>query len=153
VDNSFRAFAFLSLLIFCACQKSDTPTEEKGLELSAPEPRSAPISAPLNASATTYTNEMQTERLRQEAEVLGIDKLHPPTNAPDAQEDTRPLISYQEGLERTREYTKQFKKQRLEIDRHKQKSVTLPGETPQILVGKESGHPIPSANAAKEPRE
>ncbi len=97
---------------------------------------------PLDPGATVYTNEQQAENLRAQAAALGIDHLGKPVDA--GLDDTRPPITYDEGISRTREYAKAFESQRHAIEKGKPKSVALPGTTPEIMPSRLKGSPVTS---------
>ncbi len=101
-----------------------------------------PTGGGLSAATTGYTNEMQAQNLRDQAAQLGIRKLTRPSDQGSESEEIRAPISYEEGLERTREYSRQFEAQRHAIEKDRRKTVTLPSATPVILPGPKEGAPI-----------
>lgn len=95
------------------------------------------ITLPLSKSTTGYTNEMQATYLQQQAASMGIKHFMPVTHL--ASEDAPSPLTYQEGLERTREMSAALASQRRLIDGGKPKSVDLPGLTPRLLQATAGG--------------
>lgn len=95
------------------------------------------ITLPLSKSATGYTNEMQAAYLQQQAANLGIKRFAPVTHL--GSEDEPAPLTYQEGLERTRQMSAALAAQRRAIDGGKPKSVDLPGMTPRLLQSSSGG--------------
>lgn len=142
--SSLAALAALTAAL-AACGRSSPPpavSEEPSAApaLAAPEPSTTTVSSPLSGQATGYTNEMQAENLRRQAARLGIEKLGEP--GAEEEEQARPPVTYEEGLERTREYTREFEAERHALDRDRVKSVALPGETPKVISSGEQGAPL-----------
>jgi hypothetical protein len=103
------------------------------------------ITLPLSKSTTGYTNEMQAAYLQQQAASLGIKRFAPVTHL--GSEDAPAPLTYQEGLERTREMSAALASQRRAIDGGKPKSVDLPGMTPRLLQPAASGDAPVSAGS------
>lgn len=138
-----------------ACKKAPAPVPSPATEvkavLSAPDNLTGRALGP---DTTGYSNEDQAANLREQASALGIRKLSRPSEQSDP-EETRPTISYEEGLERTREYSREFEAQRHAIDKDKKKTVALPGGVPSILPGKKEGVPLdpePDATTNQAPK-
>ncbi|MBI3565724.1 MAG: hypothetical protein HY079_11050 [Elusimicrobia bacterium] len=132
------------------CKRAPPPADAAlpagEVKLAAP----APAGVGLAAETTSYTNEMQAANLREQAAELGISRLTRPSDQTADPDEARPMISYEEGLERTRELSQEFEAQRHAIDRDKRKTVTLPGTTPGMLPGKKEGAPVEPAPEGPE---
>ncbi len=153
--NRLVVGAALAAALTAACRRAPEPTPSPALpagdvKLSAP----APTAGGLGAQTTGYTNEMQAQNLRDQAAALGISKLARPSDQGSETDEARPPITYEEGLARTREYSREFEAQRHALEKDKPKSVTLPGVTPAILPGHKEGAPVdpaPDETPSKNP--
>src|SRR5207247_1208801 len=92
----------------------------------------------------SYTNEMQAQFLRDQAAELGIQRMARPSQG-SAEDEERAPIGYDEGVQRTRAYARQFEAQRRSLDRDKNKTVSLSGETPVLIPGAARGAPVEGA--------
>lgn len=149
--NELLAGAAVLAALTAACRRAPPPADPSlpanAVTLSTP----APAGVGLGPETSSYTNEMQAENLRSQAAQLGIERLTRPSDQAADPEDSRPMIDYEEGLERTREMSRQFEAQRHIIEKDKRKSVTLPSSTPGILPGKKEGAPVEPAPDAAAP--
>jgi hypothetical protein len=146
--------AVLAAALAAGCRRAaPAPADAAaGVTLSAPAPSSTTLSVSLGDGATGYTNEMQAENLRGEASQLGIKKFGMPSAQGSETEEVRAPIGYQEGIERTRAYAREFETQRRALDKDKNKSVALPNSIPGILAGKKEGSPLePEPAGPKDP--
>jgi hypothetical protein len=142
VSNS--GLAFLSLaLILAGCRRAEEPKQP---ELAVPEPA---VTSPL-ASSGTFTNEGQAAFLQGETERLGIERLGKPSDGRGGPEEIREPITPAEGMARTRAMTAQFAARRRAIDRGREKTVNLPGQTPGLLGAGGDGRPLETAGS-KDP--
>ena len=98
-------------------------------------------------SSSPYTNEMQAENLRAQAAELGISKFGKPMEPGSGFEAPRPTITYEEGLERTREMTLEFAAQRRVIDADENEIVALATHTPGVIPKESRGGPIENPDA------
>lgn len=147
--NNLLAAAALAAALAAACRRAPAaPAAGDGVELAAPAPSSTIIKDPLAAGASSYTNEMQAQNLREQAGQLGIDGLTKPS-FPSEDESERPhrTITYQEGIERTLGMTRNAEAARHAIEGDKNKSVALPTETPGMLPANKGGAPIDGSTA------
>ncbi len=122
------------------------------ITLSPPAPSSATVASPLGAGNSDYTNEMQAQHLRDQAADMGITKFAQPSAQQD--EEAGPPLTTEEGMERTRELTKQVAAQRRAIEKGRDKTVALPSSTPGIIPARKEGAPIeppPDEPAPKDP--
>jgi hypothetical protein len=152
--SKLLAGAALAASLAAGCKREPAPEPPdilNGPTLDAPAPSSTMLKDPLAAGASTYTNEMQAENLRDEAAKLGIDGLTKPS-FPAEDDSPRPhrTITYQEGIERTLGMTRNAEAARHAIEGDKNKSVALPTETPDMLPANKAGAPIdsPTGDAA-----
>ena len=154
--NKLLAVAALAAALSAGCRRA-APAEETGaapgVELAPPTPSSTTLASPLGSAATGYTNEMQAQSFREQAAKMGISKLSPPAKRGETdEEDGRPPATYDEGLARTEELTRDLAAQRRALERGKNKVVDLPTGTPGILPAKKEGGPIePAPDAPKGP--
>ena len=152
--SRFLAGAALAAALAAGCRRapdapSPAPDSAAGVTLAAPAPSSTVVISPLDSGASSYTNEMQAQNLRDEAAQLGIRRFaRPSAELGSETQDDRPTIGYQEGLDRTRAYEREIEAERHSIEKDKNKPVTVPGQTPAILFGDKQGVPI-----AKDPDE
>lgn len=152
--NRLLAGAALCAALTAGCRRAPPetpPANPSGANIAAPNPSS--IVSPLGPATTDYTNEMQEASLRDQAAQLGISRLGKPSDLGSGadNDDSRAPITYEEGLARTKEYSRQFEAERHAIDRGKPKSIDLAGSTPSILPGKKEGAPIETDSADAAP--
>lgn len=102
------------------------------------------VAIPLTAESAGYDNEQQARHLQEESEFLGIERLAKPSAQSGENEEEREIVTYEQGLQRTKDYARQFAAQRRAIDKGKGKAVDLSGTTPLLLPGKRQGGPIES---------
>jgi hypothetical protein len=101
------------------------------------------VTSPLAAGASSYTNEMQAQNLRDQAAQLGINGLAKPSvDMGDESNAPRRTITYQQGVERTLSMTDSAMAARHAIEGDKNKSVALPSETPGLVPADKTGAPI-----------
>lgn len=139
--NRLLAGATLAAALSAGCGSGpgEPASPAPGAILAAPAPSASFVTSPLASESTSYTNEMQQDNLRAQGDKLGLHGF----TIPGAQNDEpRRPISYEEGLERTREFAAEFESQRHAIDHEKEKSVALPGETPSLLPAQKEGSPL-----------
>ena len=133
------------LAALAACKRDPKPSAvENPVTLAAPAPSSSTVASPLGSAATGYTNEMQAENLRGQAVELGISRLTRPSSRSGAENDDAPhrTITYQEGIERTREMAADAEAERHAIEGDKNKSVALPSSTAGVVPVNKTGSPI-----------
>ena len=145
--NSGIAVVAFVLSLAAACGRKPAPPASDpsgGVSLAAPTPSSATIASPLGAETTGYTNEMQAQNLRDQAAELGISRLAKPSVSGGFDNANEPhrTITYQEGIERTREMAAEAESERHSIEGDKNKSVALPTQTPGVLTSNAEGAPI-----------
>lgn len=151
--NRLLAGTLAAAALAAGCRR-EKPAETPVLApptLAAPAPSSATTTG-LGAETQGYTNEMQAQNLREQAAELGIRRLAKPSTNGAEPEENRPAITYEEGLERTREYSREFEAQRHALERSKPKSVTLPTGTPGLLTGRKEGAPVEPAPETADPK-
>lgn len=146
--NRGLPLAASALALAAACGRKPAPPAPDpagGVTLTAPS--SSTIASPLGAETTGYTNEMQAQNLRDQAARLGISHLAKPSIAGgfDSDEPHR-TITYQEGIERTREMAAEAEAERRSIEGDKNKSVALPTPTPGMLTPAAEGSPIETSS-------
>lgn len=114
------------------------------MTLEAPAPSSTVVTSPLGVDSSSFTNEMQAQNLRDQAAELGISRLAKPSTESSGDDSSEPhrTITYQEGLERTREMTREAAAERRAISSDANKSVAIPTRTPGVLAGEKAGSPI-----------
>ena len=149
--NSLLVGAALAAALAAACRRPSappaSPAADDGVTLAPPAPSSTVVTSPLASDASSYTNEMQAQNLRDQAAELGISRLaKPSTEAASESDQPRRTITYQEGVERTRAMTREVEAERRAIEGDKNKSVAIPTQTPGILPGNKAGSPIESAS-------
>ena len=142
----------VAALVLAACGRKPAPPEPDpagGVSLAAPS--SSTIVSPLAAESTGYTNEMQAQNLREQAAELGINRLAKPSVPGGFDNDNEPhrTITYQEGIERTREMAADAEAERRAIEGDKNKSVALPTPTPGILTPNKEGEPISDSSGTE----
>jgi hypothetical protein len=150
VRNS--ALAAAALLLAAACgRKPAAPEPEAAPGVTLAAPSSSTIVSPLGSETTGYTNEMQAQNLREQAAELGISRLAKPSVPGGFDNDNEPhrTLTYQEGIERTREMAADAAAQRRAIEGDKNKSVALPTPTPGILAPNREGEPIEKSSATE----
>lgn len=118
-----RSSALALILLASACGPKEERPAASTPVLTAPEKVPGPV-----VSTQAYDNESQARLIQDEAGKLGIEGLA----KPGSQED-RPPVSYDEGLQRTKDYAKILGAQRRALDQGKPKGVALPGATPRLL--------------------
>ena len=152
--NKLVAGAAFAAALTAGCGRgAPAPTDAApGVTLAAPAPSSATLASPLGAETTDYTNEMQAQNLRDQAAQLGISKFGRPSNQGSETEEVRAPITYDEGMARTKELSRELAAQRHAIDKDKNKTVALPGATPGILPGPKEGAPIETGPEAADPK-
>jgi hypothetical protein len=148
------AGAAAALVLAGACGRkpqAPAPDPSGGVTLTAPAPSSSTVASPLGAETTGYTNEMQAQNLREQAADLGISRLAKPSMPGGFENANEPqrTITYQEGIERTREMAAEAESTRHAIEGDKNKSVALPTPTPGVLSPNKEGSPI--ENSAGNP--
>lgn len=152
--NKLLAGVLLSAALAAGCRRAaPAPDPAAGVTLSPPTPSSATLASPLGSETSDYTNEMQAQTLREEAQKMGITRFGHPSNQPSDPED-RPPLTYQEGLEQTHQLALDLEARRHVIDKDKNKTVALPGTVPGILPGRKEGRPIepaPEDSGTKDP--
>lgn len=150
------AGAALAAALAAGCKPAPEPPAPDptgGVTLEAPAPSSATVTSPLAAETTGFTNEMQVQSLRDQAAALGIRRLaRPSVQAMDSDEPQRTL-TYQEGVERTREMASDAEAERHAIEGDKNKSVAIPTDTAGVLPVNKEGAPIESPPEAPEPKD
>jgi hypothetical protein len=153
--NRIVAGAALAAALAAGCRPAapDTSGVAPGVSLAAPTPSSATVASPLGVETTDYTNEMQAQTLRDEAIKMGITKFGRPSNQGSETEEVRAPLTYQEGLNQTRQLARDLEAQRHVIDKDKNKTVALPSTTPSILPGRKEGSPIESAPDEAGPKD
>mgnify|MGYP001569811146 CR=1 FL=1 len=127
-----------------------------GAALAPPPPSSMTVTIPLTAESAGYDNERQARHLQEESELLGIERLAKPSAQSEESAESgeaRETVTYEQGLQRTKDYARQFAAQRRAIDKDKGKAVDLPGATPLLLTGKRQGGPIDNASAEDGPKD
>jgi hypothetical protein len=147
VRNSAFLTAALLAAFGAACRRAPAPAPED--DASIPLPSTTTLAAADAVVNSSFTNEMQAQMLRQEAAKLGIDELSRPGEPGADTGDPRPPISYEEGLARTKRYTKEFEAERRALDSKKPKTVILPGNTPDIIPVRKAGAPIENSEDSK----
>jgi hypothetical protein len=144
--SNLLAGAALLAALAAACKPAPPapePDPTGGVALTAPS--SSTIASPLGPSSGTFTNEMQAQVLRDQAAELGISRLAKPSvQSGDSDEPTR-TITYQEGVQRTREMARDAEAERRAIEGDKNKSVAIPTDTAGLVPKKGAGEPIESA--------
>lgn len=130
-----RSSRTLALALAAAACRAPEPPPAPESRLEPPPPA---VASPLARAATGYTNEMQAEGLREEAERLGIESL----GRRSYFDEERAPIGRDEGIERMRESARLLAAQRRAIDRRRPKPVGVDGSTPAALPGPERGEPI-----------
>ena len=143
------AGAVLLAALAAGCKRGPKPSVvDNSVTLAAPAPSSATVASPLGSAATGYTNEMQAENLRGQAAELGISRLTRPSSRSGAENDDAPhrTITYQEGIERTREMAADAEAERHAIEGDKNKSVALPSSTAGVVPANKTGAPIENAS-------
>ena len=145
--NSSRAGAALTVALVAGCGRSPAPAPAPDptadAVLAAPAPSSTVVTSPLGAGASSYTNEMQAQNLRDQASQLGIERLSPPSDGGGSDDGgSRQMITYQQGLDRTRELAREVEAQRHAIEKDQNRTVAIPSQTPAILSGGKEGSPI-----------
>ena len=152
-NRLFAGAALAAALI--GCRKPPAPPEPPPADgaavLDAPAPSASLMTSPLAGESTAYTNEMQAENLRGQADRLGIRGFRSPSQGPE--EDSGPPMTRDEALQRMRAFTQSLAAERHAIDREKEKSVALPSATPGVLSGKEKGAPIEDAPGGAGPKD
>src|SRR6202040_3115655 len=143
VRNKRLAGAALAAALAAGCRRAPAAPlagAAGGVALTAPAPSSTVVTSPLGADASSYTNEMQAQNLRDQAAELGISRLAKPStlSSPESDEPHR-TITYQEGVERTRKMTREAEAERHAIEGDKNKSVAIPTQTPGILPANKAG--------------
>lgn len=154
--NSLVAGAALAAALSAACRRAEPPSAgaASGVPLEAPAPSSATLASPLGPETSGYTNEMQAQTLREEAAKLGIDRLGKPSEQGSGSDDNRAPLTFQEGLEQTRQLSRDLEAQRHALEKDKPRTVALPGQTPRMLPGRREGAPIepaPDETGPKDP--
>jgi hypothetical protein len=139
----------VAALVLAACGRKPAPSAPDtaaGVVLSAPS--SSTIASPLGAETTGYTNEMQAQNLRDQAAELGISRLAKPSipGGFDNSNEPHRTITYQEGIERTREMAAEAEAERRSIEGDKNKSVALPTPTPGMISPNKEGEPIKNSS-------
>jgi hypothetical protein len=128
------------------CRREPAAPAADNVTLAAPAPSSTVVTSPLGVDSSSYTNEMQAQNLRDQAAELGISRLaKPSTESGDESDEPHRTITYQEGLERTREMTREAATERRAISGDANKSVAIPTQTPGVLAGDKAGSPIENA--------
>ncbi|HEX4046459.1 MAG TPA: hypothetical protein VH309_01420 [Elusimicrobiota bacterium] len=148
------AGAALAAALAAGCRRAPAappPDPAGGVALAAPAPSSNTVTSPLAADTSDYTNEMQAQNLRDQASQLGIQQLSKPSVDTGDEDDDGPhrTITYQEGIERTREMTREVEAERRAIEGDKNKSVALPTPTPGMISAKTDGGPIESSSGTR----
>jgi len=149
VRNSGLVFA---ALVLAACgRKPAAPESDPAGGVSLAAPSSSTIVSPLAAETTGFTNEMQAQNLREQAAELGISRLAKPSiqGGFDNDNEAHRTITYQEGIERTREMAADAEAERHAIEGDKNKSVALPTPTPGILTPNKEGEPISGSSGTE----
>lgn len=144
--------AVAAILLAAACgRKPAPPAPDPAQGVSLTAPASSTIVTPLAAETTGYTNEMQAENLRAQAAELGISRLAKPSTPGAFDNDNEPhrTITYQEGIERTREMAAEAEAERRSIEGDKNKSVALPTPTPGMLTPNKEGAPIADSSGTE----
>jgi hypothetical protein len=152
--NKRLAGAALAAALCAGCRRAPAPPADNGVSLTAPAPSSATVVSPLGEETTSYTNEMQAQNLRDQAADLGIKKFAQPSSQGAETEEIREPLTYDQGLARTKELSRDLEAQRHAIDKDKNKTVALPTGTPSMLPGRKEGSPIetaPDETAPKDP--
>jgi hypothetical protein len=149
--SSGLAGAALLAALAAACGRkpaAPAPDPSGGVSLAAPTPSSATVASPLGAETTGYTNEMQAQNLRDQAASLGISRLAKPSvpGGFDNSNEPHRTITYQEGIERTREMAAEAEAERHSIEGDKNKSVALPTQTPGVLTPNKEGSPVENSS-------
>ena len=151
--NKIAVGAAFAAALIAGCRKpAPAPDPGANVTLAPPTPSSATVASPLGSLTSDYTNEMQAQHLREQASELGITKFTQPSVQQD--EDAGPPLTTEEGVERTRELTKQVAAQRRAIEKGRDKTVALPSSTPGIIPSRKEGAPIepaPDEPAPKDP--
>jgi hypothetical protein len=152
--NRFAGAALCAALAAgCGRAPKPAPDPGNGVTLQAPAPSSATVASPLGEVTTGYTNEMQAENLRGQAAELGISRLTRPSSRAGAENDDAPhrTITYQEGVERTRDMAAEAEAERHAIEGDKNKSVAIPSDTAGVLPKKNQGAPIENVSESTGP--
>lgn len=147
-----RALAAAALLLAAACgQKPAAPEPDPAGGVTLAAPSSSTIVSPLAAETTGFTNEMQAQNLREQAAELGISRLAKPSIPGGFDNDNEPhrTITYQEGIERTREMAADAAAEQRAIEGDKNKSVALPTPTPGMLTPNKEGEPIAESSGTE----
>jgi hypothetical protein len=156
VRNKRLAGAALAAALAAGCRRAPAaPVVDAagGVTLAAPAPSSTVVTSPLGAGASSYTNEMQAQNLRDQAAELGISRLSKPSIASGMDSDApHRTITYHEVIERTRVMTREAEAERHAIEGDKNKSVAIPTQTPDILPGNKEGSPIEDAPEGPGPK-
>ena len=151
--NRLFAGAALAAALAAACKPAPpapAPDPTGGAKLAAP---AATIPSPLGSGASTYTNEMQAQNLRDQAAQLGITRFARPSAPLGSEaENDHPTITYQEGLDRTRQLAGEIEAERHALEKDKNKTVAIPNQTPAILSGDKRGAPIDGAPDDESPK-
>jgi hypothetical protein len=135
----------LAFTFAAACQRAPAPSRTSVADdVNLATPSSSTMKSPLGDETTAYTNEMQAQNLRDQAQDLGIDKFAKPTVGSGMDPDERPhrTITYQEGVQRTLKITREAEAARHAIEGDKNKSVAIPTQTPGNLSSDKTGSPI-----------
>ena len=149
LKNKYVGAVLLAALAAASCRRAPKPAPDpsSGVTLAAPTPSSTTVASPLGEVTTGYTNEMQAENLRGQAVELGISRLTRPSTRSGAENDDAPhrTITYQEGIERTRDMAAEAEAERHAIEGDKNKSVAIPTDTAGVIPAKKTGAPIENA--------
>lgn len=145
--NKLLGAALAALALGCR-KPAPAPVKDVtgGVTLDAPAPSSNTVTSPLGPETTGYTNEMQAQNLRDEAAKLGISRLAKPSTLSMESDEPQRTITYQEGIERTREMARDAEAERHAIEGDKNKSVSLPTQTPGSIKDGSGGAPIENSS-------
>ncbi len=138
----------LAASLTAGCRRVSPAPRSAGGEakLEAPAPSSVTLAGLLSIVSTGYDNVQQAHYLQEESKRMGISNLDKPSGRTgESGEASDDLLSYEEGIERTKILTKQFSAQRRAIDKGRPKPIGLEGTTPDIIPSKPQGRPIEDA--------
>lgn len=138
------------LVLILAVLGCKAPPPEENLSSSAEKlepPAPSSIVTPLAKASSNFDNKSQAKYLQEQAGDLGIQRFG--KAPPSVEDEEREPITYEEGVQRTKEYSQQFAATRREIDRKRPKSVQLSGaKTPRLIAEPaRNGEPLKEAES------